>query len=131
MNPLKIVTTALAELMLFGLAFGQTTSATSPAVDSTVMQQLTGTISDGICKGHHNRKAATPFGCSLKCVREGARYVLVVGDTVYALEGRGSDLEKFAGGEATITGHLNGSSISVDSVSKAQKAIKSPDRTDS
>lgn len=128
MKPLKIATTVFAVLMLFGFAFGQTTLATpSP----TIAQQLTGTVSDGICKGHHNRKAATPFGCSINCVREGAGYVLVVGDAVYALEGHNADLEKFAGGEATVTGHVNGNSISVDSVTKAQMAAKSRSRADS
>ena len=57
--------------------------------------------------------------------------MLVVGEAVYALEGHASDLEKFAGGEATITGHVNGSSFSVDSVTKAQKAAKSGSRADS
>ena len=125
MKPLKIATTLFTVLMLFRFAFGQTTpTIRSPSLGSNVAQQLTGTVSDGICKGKHNRKAVTPFSCSLKCIGEGAGYVLVVGDTVYALEGHQADLEKFAGGEATITGRVNGRSISVDSVTKAQKAAK-------
>ena len=130
MKSLKIAISVFAVMMPFGFAFGQTTPAT-PSPDAAVAQQLTGTVSDSICKGHHNRKAATPFGCSIKCVREGASYVLVVGDAVYALQGSTADLEKFAGGEATVTGHVNGNSISVDSVTKAQKAAKSGNRTDS
>jgi hypothetical protein len=86
MKPLKIATTVFAASILFSFAFGQTTPATpNPASDATTAEQLTGTVSDGICKGHHNRKAVTPFGCSLKCVREGAGYALVVGDSVYVL----------------------------------------------
>lgn len=121
MKPLKIATTLFAVLMLFSLSFGQTTPATpSPTLDSNG-QELTGTVSDSICKGHHNRKAVTPFGCSLKCVAEGAGYLLVVGDAVYTLEGHKGDLEKFAGGETTVTGHVNGNSISVDSVTRHRK----------
>ncbi len=88
MKALTIVTSISEVLVLASLAFGQTTP-TVPSVgrDSTAVQELTGIVSDGVCKGQHNRKAVTQFGCTLKCVGDGADYVLVVGERVYILEG--------------------------------------------
>jgi hypothetical protein len=47
--------------------------------------------------------------------------VLLVGDKVYVLDGHRAELDKFAGGRATVTGHVNGNKISVDSVSSLKK----------
>ena len=54
-------------------------------------------------------------------MEDGAEYALVVGRTVYILEGHGGELDKFAGGQATIRGRVNGNKILVDSVAAKQK----------
>jgi hypothetical protein len=100
-----------------------------PNRDAGVEEQLTGLVSDAICKGMHFRKALTPFSCTLKCVHDGADYSLVVGDKVYVLEGHRAELDKFAGGRATIRGQVNGNRIAVDSVTKAEKKAEAANRT--
>ena len=88
-------------------------------------QTLTGVVRDSICKvqnypNHH--KGVTPLTCTLMCVHhEGADYVLVVDDSVYVLDGHLIDLDKFAGGRATVVGHVNGKKIVVDSVTAPKK----------
>jgi len=122
MKALGIATTIFEVLVLVSFAVGQTTSPTPiPNRDAGAEEELTGLVSDAICKGMHFRKALTPFSCTLKCVHEGADYSLVVGDKVYVLEGHRAELDKFAGGRATIRGQVNGNGIAVDSVTKAEK----------
>ena len=125
MKALTIVTSISEVLVLASLAFGQTTP-TVPSVgrDATAVQELTGIVSDGVCKGRHNRKAVTQFGCTLKCVGDGADYVLVVGERVYILEGHKADLDKFAGGRATVAGRVNDDTVVVDSVTAIKKKAK-------
>ena|SRR5713226_273860 len=125
MRALKTVTSISSVFVLFGVAFGQATAPVpTPSPDATAVQELTGIVSDGVCKGQHNRKAVTPYGCSLKCVADGADYVLVVGDRVYILEGHKADLDKFAGGRATVAGHVNEDTVVVDSVTAVKKKAK-------
>jgi len=125
MKALKIVASISEVLVLLSLAFGQTAAPVpSASPDATAVQELTGIVSDGICKGRHNRKAVTQFGCTLKCVGDGAAYVLVVGERVYILEGHKADLDKFAGGRATVAGHVNEDTVVVDSVTAVKKKAK-------
>jgi hypothetical protein len=123
MKALGIATTIFEVLVLVSFAIGQTTSPT-PNRDAGAEEELTGLVSDAICKGMHFRKALTPFSCTLKCVQEGADYSLVVGDKVYVLEDHRPELDKFAGGRATIRGQVNGNRITVDSVAKAEKKVR-------
>ena len=130
MKALGIATPIFEVLVLVSFAIGQTTSPTPvPNPDAGVEEQLTGLVSDAICKGMHFRKALTPFSCTLKCVHEGADHSLVVGDKVYVLEGHRAELDKFAGGRATIRGQVNGNRIAVDSVTKAEKKAEAANRT--
>jgi hypothetical protein len=125
MKALKIVTSISEVLVLLSLAFGQTTpTVPSLGADDTAVQELTGIVSDGVCKGRHNRKAVTQFGCTLKCFGDGADYVLVVGDRIYILEGHKADLDKFAGGAATIAGRVGGNKVVGDSVTATKKKAK-------
>jgi len=123
MKALGIATTIFEVLVLVSFAIGQTTSPT-PNRDAGAEEELTGLVSDAICKGMHFRKALTPFSCTLKCVQEGADYSLVVGDKVCVLEDHRAELDKFAGGRATIRGQVNGNRFTVDSVAKAEKKVR-------
>jgi hypothetical protein len=53
----------------------------------------------------------------------GSNYVLVAGNETYTLEGDQIQLKKFAGGSATVTGHLDGSILRVATIgpSRAEK----------
>ena len=62
--------------------WAQTPSNLPPAENSGLEKTLTGTVSDAVCKGWHNRKGQTYYSSSLKCVEDGADYVLVVGKTL-------------------------------------------------
>jgi hypothetical protein len=131
MKTLRFAATISGLLVLVSLAIGKTTPPTPvPNRDAAGVEELTGLVSDATCKGMHFRKAATPFSCTLKCVHDGADYALIVGDTVYILEGHIPELDKFAGGCATIRGQVNGNRIVVDSVMKAEKKAKVGNRAD-
>jgi hypothetical protein len=131
LKALKTLTSVFQVLALFTLAFGQTTTpAPGPGPDAPATQQLTGIVSDSVCKGRHDRKAVTPFGCTLKCVQDGADYVLVVDNTVYILEGDRAELDKFARGRATVKGHVTDHRMVVESVSKVQKKTKARNHGD-
>jgi hypothetical protein len=104
-------------------AWAQIPGSPVPAQNLGSERTLTGIVSDSYCKGQQLQKGQTRFSCTLKCVHEEGRdYVLIVGNDVYVLNGSGVELDKFAGGRATITGHLNGNKLTVDSVTAAKKA---------
>ena len=117
MNMRNIVISLFETLMMFNLAFGQTTPPGST-------EELTGIVSDATCQGRHNRKAVTDYGCTRKCVGDGADYALVVGHRVYILEGHRADLDKFAGGRATVSGRVTENRVIVDSVTAVKKKAK-------
>ena len=54
------------------------------------------------------------------CVSQGADYVLIVGDKRYVLQGDKSQLEKFAGGRAAVSGEVHGNILEVKSVSPSR-----------
>lgn len=122
MKPLELLLVAPSVIVLFGLALGKTgTSIADLRQDTSPEQELTGVVSDSTCKGWHNRKAVTANECSRQCVEDGADYALVVGHTVYVLEGHKAELDKFAGGPATTMGRVDGTKVLVDSVAAKKK----------
>ena len=60
-----------------------------------------------------NQSAA---GCTRVCLKKGAKYALVDGDKIYMLDGGTDYLDKLAGERVTVSGTLNGDTISVRSV---------------
>ena len=120
MKTMKIATYISEAILLAGLAFGQTGSASNPKQDSMGGQQLTGMVSDSRCKGLNVYKAQTQSSCARNCVARGADYALIVGPKMYILEGHKAELDKVAGGHATVTGMVNGDRIAVDSVKEVK-----------
>ena len=60
-----------------------------------------------------------PKQCTLQCVKNGTKYVLLVGepaDHVYTLEGNASEFEKLASAMAKVQGDLNGTTLKVTKV---------------
>ena len=85
-------------------------------------QSLTGTVT---CEGritHHYtcQRNQTQQTCTLDCVQQGSRFVLMVGDKLYLLEGDSRELEAYAGGKATVTGVSVSDRIEVQTASNAK-----------
>ena len=103
-------------------ALAQPFKTSLPAQNAGAERTLTGTVGDSKCKGQIDRKAVTKMSCAIQCTHsEGREYVLVMSDAVYVLIGHRSDLDKFAGGRATITGRVDGNTVQVDSVSSVKR----------
>jgi hypothetical protein len=81
-------------------------------------QTFTGEVGDAMCGNKHMDGA--PAECTRACVSKGSKYALVVGDKVYTLDAADKTalavLDKQAGKQATVTGTLNGDTITVTSV---------------
>jgi hypothetical protein len=76
-----------------------------------------GKISDSTCGEKH--KTADAKERTLQCVRDGAKYTLLVGEPaakIYTLEGNASEFEKVAGSLAKVQGDLNGTTLKATSV---------------
>jgi hypothetical protein len=80
---------------------------------------LEGTIGDTMCGVKHQMGNIPDKECTQKCVGMGSKYALIVGDTVYELDGKSSDIEKLAGAKAKVTGSVDGKKIKVTAVAKA------------
>jgi hydroxyethylthiazole kinase-like sugar kinase family protein len=83
-------------------------------------QTLTGTVSDAMCGAHHMMKNATAAQCTRECVKQGSDFALVIADKVYTLKGDKSQLDKFAGQNVTVKGKVDGTTITVSSISPAK-----------
>jgi uridylate kinase len=87
-------------------------------------QTFSGQVSDAACGTKHTMMPGDDAACTRACVRQGAKYVLVVGDKVYTLDAKDKaaldELDKLAGQQAKVTGQANGDSIAVSSVGPAK-----------
>lgn len=90
------------------------------AASAQSSQTLTGTVSDAMCGAHHMMKGATAAQCTRECVKQGSDFALVSGDKVYTLKGDKSQLDKFAGQNVTVKGKVDGTTITVGSISAAK-----------
>ena len=94
-----------------------------PGMAAGSTQTFTGKVSDAMCGAKH-KEGLAPAACVRACVQKGAKYALVVGDKVYALDTSDQaeldKLNKLAWEEAKVTGTANGDTISVKSVTVAK-----------
>ena len=95
---------------------------TSNLAGAADKQTLTGAVSDSMCGMQH--MAGSPVECTRTCVGHGAKYMLVVGDKVYALNTTDKTvlavLDQQAGKNATVTGVVNGVGVEVSSAVAAK-----------
>ena len=120
----SLATVAVSLAATLAPAWAQFTGSPVPGQNLGSEKALTGIVSDSYCKGQHSRKGQTQFSCTLKCVHEeGREYILVVGNDVYVLNGPRVELDKFAGGRATITGNLSDGTLTVEQVTVAKKVV--------
>jgi len=98
--------------------------AVVPGMASDNTQTFTGKVSDAMCGAKHMEGGIAAADCVRACVQKGAKYALVVGDKVYALDTSDKaaldELNKLAWEHATVTGTANGDIISVKSVTAAK-----------
>jgi hypothetical protein len=52
-------------------------------------------------------------------VKQGSDYALVSGGKVYTLKGDAKQIDKYAGQTVTVTGKIDGNTVSVNSISAA------------
>jgi len=85
-------------------------------------QTLTGEISDSMCGAKH--MMADKAACTRTCVKKGSKYALISGDKVYTIESSDKSvtdkLNALAGENATVTGTVNGETISATKVIAAK-----------
>ena len=81
-------------------------------------QTFTGEVGDAMCGRQHME--GTPAECTRACVAKGSKFALVVGEKIYILDTSDktalATLDKQAGKNATVTGTLDGDTITVSSV---------------
>jgi hypothetical protein len=58
--------------------------------------------------------------CLRYCVRQGNKYALVVRKSVYTLEGREAEVDKYAAQKVTVKGTVKGETLRVESVVPAE-----------
>jgi len=108
----RIAAPILGMQMLIGLA-------AVPVVAAGKSQTLTGEVSDAMCAAKHEM-AGKAADCTRACIKHGSKYALVVGDKVYTIETSDqsalSKLNNLAGAKATVTGEVDGTTITVKSV---------------
>jgi hypothetical protein len=81
---------------------------------------LQGVVSDTSCNAKHVSKDRTAAECARVCVRHGARYALISGETVYLLDGNLSEMDHYAGQRAEVVGLLDGDLLMVRSIRVAE-----------
>jgi hypothetical protein len=81
-------------------------------------QTFTGEVGDAMCGRQH--MGGTAADCTRACVAKGSKFALVVGDKIYTLNTTDkaalATLDQQAGKNATVTGTLDGDTITVSSV---------------
>ena len=91
----------------------------SLALASPKEQTFTGAISDSMCGASHMMEGSAK-DCTLKCAKDGSKFVLVdPAEKVYQLSDQKAP-EAFAGANVKVTGTLNGDTIEVKSITAAK-----------
>jgi hypothetical protein len=121
-----LVTRRLRAIRALTLCVAVTHVAGEAAGRSDAQQQTwTGAISDSMCKRHHESGAegqeTTDPDCTRDCVKGGSKYVVIVGDRVYAIANQDhNQLAEHAGMRVILSGTLHGEAIEVATVEKAR-----------
>lgn len=103
-------------LVILGAAAGaagqEDTSPASQASSNT--QVFDGVVTCSKCGAKHSaRMGQSPARCTRVCVRSGAKFALVNGNSTYVLDGDLMLLKHFAGERVKVTGTLDGTTIHV------------------
>ena len=90
------------------------------AQTSGEQKTLTGVVSDAMCGATHMMKDKPDAECLRYCVKQGTKYALVAGKSVYTLEGHEAELDKYAAQKVTVKGTLKAETLTVESVLPAK-----------
>lgn len=112
--------TGLALAIVFTSVTVLSSSAQSSAEAAEPAQTFVGMITDSYCGARHKFADRSPAECTRICVKNGAQYVLLAGDKVYALQGDIVRLNRTAGERVTVTGMLHDNTIDFTSISVGQ-----------
>jgi hypothetical protein len=93
---------------------------TAAIAGSQSAQILTGTVTDTMCGAKHMMTNITPAQCTRECVKQGSDYGLLSDGKVYTLKGDAKQIDKYAGESVTVTGKIEGSTVTVNSISEAK-----------
>jgi len=92
---------------------------------------MTGKVSDSMCGASHKAMAAqhggkvTDADCTEACVKAGGKYVFVSGGKVYAIANQDEkDLALNAGKTVTLTGDMQGTTVTVSKIAASTKNTK-------
>jgi hypothetical protein len=105
------------------LSLGPQSPAAQPIDDEGYASRriYNGMITDSRCGARHRMNSdKTSAECAHSCARNGASYVLVDGEKIYALAGDLTPLEKLAGERVNVSGIIEGDTITVKDVASAQ-----------
>ncbi len=111
---IKTAISAKAILVLAATTLVGTDSMLAQA--SGEQKTLTGVVSDAMCGQTHMMKDKPAADCLRYCVKQGNKYALVVGKSVYTLEGHEAELDKYAAKKVTVKGTVKGETMTVESV---------------
>jgi hypothetical protein len=85
--------------------------------DPQSLQTLTGVLTDSRCAGRHPSDSRMRSSeCTLFCIKQGASWVLVDGDTTYLVKGDSPTFDRLAGQRVKLTGSVEGNNIKVQSI---------------
>jgi len=87
------------------VAFGVLISVSAALCAET--KTITGKVTCSVCRGKHEMGVANDAECARKCVKYGAKYVLMSGDDMYVLEGDPRQLDYYADKQVTIRGEVD------------------------
>ena len=81
---------------------------------------FTGVVTDDMCGAKHMMPGKPDATCARACVKRGAKYALSSGDKLYILSGKGTEVDALAGQKVTVTGDLQGNTLTVASIKAAK-----------
>ena len=101
-------------LPVLGLLLAAGLSLAAPGNDPA--KTFVGSIGDSMCGAKHMMPGESDKDCTLGCVKEGAKYILIdPSGKIYQLSDQKTP-QQFAGAKVKVTGTLSGDTISVTSI---------------
>lgn len=101
---------AVSAAIMFGVVLA------CPSLWAGSKRTFTGEVGDSMC-GRKHMEDTPAAECTRSCVSHGSKYALIIGDKIYTLDTSDqaalSVLDKQAGKMATVTGTLDGDTITV------------------
>lgn len=107
--------------LLLGLILLATLIAMVVNFAAAATQTLTGIVTDDMCGKKHTMMPGKPDAeCVRACVKAGSKYALLAGDKLYVLKGDAKQIDPFAGKRISVTGEVNGNTVTEASIAAAK-----------